>query len=251
MNIAKRITAFAVALIMLMHPVGFNAETTNGKASGVGMNIMGFTSVGFDGEPVDGSIFADAAVTVINLWQRWCGPCMIELPHFLALHEYYSSTEDEDVQVVGALYYEQSHEIADAAEYVLENGYDWRHMLICDELLAVANAAGGNGFTSIPQTLIVDRSGTVRAQIIGKVEGEELFALAAEWLEILAAEEAVILGDLDSSGSVNAADAILALRHAMGMIELAEAQIRCGDMDENGSVGVSDAVAILRLAMGL
>ena len=251
MNIVKRFAAFAVALTMLIHPISSNAETMNGKASGVGMNIMGFTSVGFDGEPVDGSIFADSAVTVINLWQRWCGPCMIELPHFFALHEYYSSTEADDVQVVGALYYEQSHEIAEAVEYVLENGYNWRHMLICDELLAVANAAGGNGFTSIPQTFIVDRSGTVRAQIVGNVEGEALLALAAEWLEIISAEEAFILGDVDSSGSVNASDAILALRHAMGIIELAEAQIRCGDMDENGSIGVSDAVAILRLAMGL
>lgn len=61
---------------------------------------------------------------------------------------------------------------------------------------------------------------------------------------------AVVPGDSDGSGSVTIADAILALRYSMGVIE----SLPCfenADMDGNGSVNISDAVAILRLAMGL
>lgn len=252
MNCIRKTISLMLALIVLASFPIVKAEKAHINGTGVGMNIMGFTSVGFDGESVDGSIFADATVTVINLWQRWCGPCMIELPHFLALHEYYFETPEADVQVWGALYYTQSYEVQDAVAYVNENGYLWNHMLICEELLSVANAASPEGLTSIPQTLIVDRSGTVRAQIVGKVDGEaELFELVAEWLEILSAEQSFEHGDIDANGSVNAADAILALRHAIGLIVLSEEQRERGDIDGNGSIGVSDAVAILRLAMGL
>ncbi|MBR3298788.1 MAG: redoxin domain-containing protein [Clostridia bacterium] len=250
--IVKRLAAFALALVLLASPLGIDAEPAPVRGSAVGMDLTGFTSVTFGGEPVDGSIFSDATVTVINLWQRWCGPCMIELPHFLALHEYYSATPAADVQVWGALYYEHSYEVQDAVNYVNENGYFWNHMLICDELLDAANAGSPEGLTSIPQTLIVDRSGIVRAQVVGKVDSEaELFELVSEWLEILSAEEGFVPGDLDGSGSVNAADAILAMRHAMGLITLTAEQIEIGDVEGNGSIGVSDAVAILRLAMEL
>ncbi len=252
MNCIKKTLSIMLALFVLASSLAVKAEKPSVKGNGVGMNIMDFTSVGFDGESVDGSIFGEATVTVINLWQRWCGPCMIELPHFLALHEYYSETPEADVQVWGALYYEHSYEVQDAVDFVNENGYRWNHMLICDELLAVANAASPEGLTSIPQTLIVDRSGTVRAQIVGKVDSEtELFELVSEWLEILSAEQSAEAGDIDANGSVNAADAILAMRHAMGLIALTAEQCERADIDENGSVGVSDAVAILRSAMGL
>ncbi|MBR5947266.1 MAG: redoxin family protein [Clostridia bacterium] len=252
MSRIKKIAAFMLALFMALSSFGVNADRLEPKGSGVGMNIMNLNSVGFDGEPVDGSIFENSTVTVINLWQRWCGPCMIELPYFLALHEYYSETPEADVQVWGALYYEQSYEVQDAVNYVEENGYNWNHMLICDELLVVANAVSPNGLTSIPQTLIVDRRGTVRAQIVGKVDSDaELIALASEWLEILSAEEGFLSGDVDGNGSVNAADAILALRCGMGLTVLDEEQAARGDVDGNGTVGVADAVAILRIAMGL
>ncbi|MBO4879351.1 MAG: dockerin type I repeat-containing protein [Clostridia bacterium] len=58
-------------------------------------------------------------------------------------------------------------------------------------------------------------------------------------------------GDIDRSGYVTVADAVLALRAAMGIIQLTEWEIPYGDMDANGSVTVSDAITILRIAMGL
>ncbi len=251
MNGIKRFFALALAFAVALISLGFRTESARAGGGGVGMDVSGLTSVGLDGEPVDGTVFQNATVTVLNLWQRWCGPCMIELPHFLALHDFYSKTDENDVQVWGALYYEHSYEIRDAIDFIQENGYFWNHMLICDELLAVANVGSPEGLTSIPQTLIVDRHGVVRAQIVGKVDSEaELFALAGEWLEILSAEEALI-GDVDGNGGVSAADAILALRHAMGLSFLDEAQLVRADTDGNGSVGVSDAVSILRMAMGL
>lgn len=58
-------------------------------------------------------------------------------------------------------------------------------------------------------------------------------------------------GDVDLNGSVQIADAVLALRNVLGLIQLTQQQLEIGDMDNSGSVNVADAVSILRRAMGL
>ncbi|MBR0156677.1 MAG: hypothetical protein IJM20_04055 [Clostridia bacterium] len=63
--------------------------------------------------------------------------------------------------------------------------------------------------------------------------------------------EEPLLGDINGDGEVTVADAILALRCAMGILELTPEQIEAGDMNESGAIEVSDAIIILRTAMGL
>ncbi|MBR5949606.1 MAG: hypothetical protein IKZ82_13330 [Clostridia bacterium] len=60
-----------------------------------------------------------------------------------------------------------------------------------------------------------------------------------------------IPGDADGNGSVTVADAILALRYAMGLLDDDALVLAASDMDGNGSVSMADAVAILRIGMGL
>ena len=255
-NNMKRSLALVFALVLLSASAfsGVTAERSapHGR-NGVGMDISDFHSVTFDGETIDGSFFSEATVTVVNLWQRWCGPCMLEMPYFLELHEHYSATPEEDVRVLGALVFEGSHEIEDAIAFTEKNGYSWTHMLICDELRAVSEAVAlENGYVPIPQTLIVDSRGIVREQLVGKVQdSDELFALAAHWLETLSAEQDMPLGDLNGDGSVGADDAIMALRCALGIIAPDAAQLACGDLNGDGGIDASDAIGILRLALGI
>lgn len=58
-------------------------------------------------------------------------------------------------------------------------------------------------------------------------------------------------GDIDDSGSVTTADAVIALRIAMGLIDASGFNAENADFDQSGSVNISDAVLSLRLAMGL
>ena len=62
---------------------------------------------------------------------------------------------------------------------------------------------------------------------------------------------ALLPGDSDNSGAVNVADALLALRYAMGLINASELNTQAADMDGNGSITVADAITILRMALGL
>lgn len=60
-----------------------------------------------------------------------------------------------------------------------------------------------------------------------------------------------LLGDVDMDGCISGIDALMALRKAMGIIELTENQCRLADVDFNGEVTVNDAVSILRHALGI
>ena len=60
-----------------------------------------------------------------------------------------------------------------------------------------------------------------------------------------------ILGDVDLDGDVDVEDAILALRYAMGLIELTDEQLIQADVDGSGPINLVDATLILRFALGL
>ncbi len=61
----------------------------------------------------------------------------------------------------------------------------------------------------------------------------------------------IIPGDVDGSGVVAVADAIMTLRVSMGIIELTPEQFAAADINGDGDIAVADAIIILRKAMGL
>ena len=252
-TVLKRLLAAFVALMLFACCPAAGLGSSERANGAVGMNIADFHSVTFDGEPVDGGIFSRSALTVINIWQRWCGPCWAEMPYFLQLNQLYSATPEEDVQVWGALYYGDSPStIPEAVEFVNENGYNWNHMLMCDEIAVAAVGGGDPASICVPQTLFVDRYGTVRAQVLRKLDSyEDLLALTEELLSTLNEEYAASAGDIDADGAVGANDALLALRYAMGLLELGTDQLLRGDVNGDGAVDPVDALLILRSAMGI
>ena len=58
------------------------------------------------------------------------------------------------------------------------------------------------------------------------------------------------LADPNNDGLVNAADALLVLRAAVGKATLTEEQIRVSDLNRDGNVNAADALIILRIAVG-
>lgn len=58
-------------------------------------------------------------------------------------------------------------------------------------------------------------------------------------------------GDVDMDGTVTVSDALLAMRKAMGIINLTSQQVELADFDGDGAVDIADALMIMRRAMGL
>ena len=59
------------------------------------------------------------------------------------------------------------------------------------------------------------------------------------------------LGDLNSDGRINTADAVLVLKEAAGIINLTTEQLKCGDCNHDNKVNTADAVLILKYAAGM
>jgi|GEM_PF-909297 len=256
----KKLLTLVLALVLFACGTSAaSAKAITGEAprSPVGMDISGFSTLDFDQNPVDGSIFQNAALTVINFWETSCGPCISEMPYFQQAHEYYSATPEADVQVYTVLYVGEGSTVPEAITLLQNYSFG---KLIMDDVLAEAFYATEifPGMLAFPETILVDSNGIVRYHHFAIYQNyNELNSEIQQWLAqvppVTPTEPPapVVDGDADGSGSVNVADALLCLRAAMGLSEFTEEQIARCDMDGSGGIAIVDALTILRVAMGL
>ena len=110
--------------------------------------------------------------------------------------------------------------------------------------------------------LTLDQAGKASLTVTALMPGTETltFALTGTTLQTsseiivpVSSENGFILGDVDGNGKIEAADARLALRQAVGLETYAagSAQFLACDADKNGKVEAADARLILRAAVGL
>lgn len=97
--------------------------------------------------------FASHTITVMNIWDRQCGPCVNEMPYFQQIHEEYG---DQGVLVVGVSTTWIGATYAQDYTYFVNNGYTYMNVKIDT---VIYNIAHNNAY--LPQTYILDSSGTV------------------------------------------------------------------------------------------
>lgn len=239
----KRIVAclLTIALVAVFAIPGAAAPELDTRNS-TGMSVLGFSSIDIvTGVTVTSDIIDDVTLTVINEWATWCSPCVNEMPHFQTVHEYYSETPEDDVQIVGSAYNTQ---LSTAASFLQSNGYTWINVMEDSVLAEVFNTED-----YIPQTIIVDRHGVVRDHVVASFSSADaLMQYIQGWYEILRAEEG-LPGDVDGDGAITANDALAIMRMAMGLMECTDTYV--ADMNGDGTVDSSDALEAMRMAMGL
>lgn len=136
-------------------PIGYEA----------GQQLADFTA-----ECLDGSTFhlADyrGKIVFLNLWATWCAPCVQELPHFNALAQ-----EKEDVAVLAI---HSRHVTDDPAGYLAGKGYTIPFATDSQDerLFKIVH-----GSATLPQTIVLNRSGEVVYNKVGSVTKEALEAL--------------------------------------------------------------------------
>lgn len=102
---------------------------------------------------------------VVNFWASWCGPCVREEPHLVAL----SKTYDGDVQFVGVNVKDSR---ANGQAFVHRFGVPYPSWF--DSSASIAGQFGGIGPAALPTTLVLDKEHRVAARLFGAVDGVTL-----------------------------------------------------------------------------
>jgi cytochrome c biogenesis protein CcmG/thiol:disulfide interchange protein DsbE len=111
------------------------------------------------------------SVVVVNVWAEWCGPCLEEMPALQRLHERY---RDRGVAFLGINYRNDEDK---ARDFVKVTGVTYPS--IVDPAGAFADDLG---FVGLPDTYVVDRSGTIRYAVFGRTSETELAGLIEDLL---------------------------------------------------------------------
>ena len=99
-------------------------------------------------------------VVLVNLWATWCGPCRMETPELVKLHQEYQS---RGVEMIGLSTEDPDASAESVAEFVKE--YDVKyHIGWATREVAIALMQGR---TNIPQSFIIARDGRIVKRFIG------------------------------------------------------------------------------------
>lgn len=121
-----------------------------GEAAG---DFSSFSTVDMDGNIVTQDIFAQADLTVLNVWGTFCGPCIREMPELAA----WDAELPEDVQIVGLVidvYSDSDSTFGTAQKIISKSGVAYTNILMSESLQMPTS-----GITGVPTTLFFDRNG--------------------------------------------------------------------------------------------
>lgn len=116
--------------------------------------------------------FADfkGRVAVVNLWATWCAPCKIEMPTLVALAEHYRGRDDFAVVTVSM---DVDKAVPEARAFIADHP---PLAYYADPKFQLPFEFPGKG--AMPQTILLDRRGNVRAVLTGEADWASVEAKA-------------------------------------------------------------------------
>lgn len=117
-----------------------------------------FSGKDFDGNAVDGSLFSNNAVTVINFWFNGCKPCVAELSKLNELNDTLQSMGGEVIGINTETFDGNETAIKEAANILKSQGAKYRNFSIDSDSDAGKYASNIMAF---PTTILVDRNGNI------------------------------------------------------------------------------------------
>jgi thiol-disulfide isomerase/thioredoxin len=158
-----------LALVLTVCFVGTACSSGSGDPSFVRMSgpmpsISGTTLAGKAFGPADYA----GKVVVVNFWNQDCPPCRQEQP---VLEAGYQKLSGQGVIVIGLVYVGGNwpNDLLAARAFLASNGATYPNLLDADSKLSRAFRIVG-----IPTTVVADRAGQLRFQILGKVRPGQL-----------------------------------------------------------------------------
>ena len=130
-----------------------------------------FSGQDYDGNTVDGSLFSNNAVTVVNFWFTGCKPCVAELSKLNELNDASKSMGGEVVGINTETFDANKDAIKEAASILESQGAKYRNLSIDSD-----SAAGkyASNIMAFPTTILVDRNGNIVGEpMLGGIDNQD------------------------------------------------------------------------------
>ena len=148
-----------------------------------------FSGQDYDGNTVDGSLFSNNAVTVVNFWFTGCKPCVAELSKLNELNDAIKSMGGEVVGINTETFDANKDAIKEAASILESQGAKYRNLSIDSD-----SAAGkyASNIMAFPTTILVDRNGNIVGEpMLGGIDNQDNYdALMKQIQSVIDADSA-------------------------------------------------------------
>ena len=147
-----------------------------------------FEGTDLDGNPVDSSLFAQNAFTVVNFWFNGCKPCVEELDDLNALNQQVKEQGGEVIGINTETLDGNPQGIETAKQLLAATGASYRNIYFDSGSKAGSFALGIMAF---PTTYVFDRSGKVVGEpLLGGIDKEENLAALQKNIDAALAKDA-------------------------------------------------------------
>lgn len=133
--------------------------------------LFAATLSGTDDKPVTMEAYRGKPL-IVNFWARWCGPCKVEIPELIKVHDKYRK---KGLMVIGIGLEDKAESVRD---FMKAYEMNYPVLLAKDKGIELMQALG-NSKAGLPFTVVVNRKGEIVTSKLGLMKAEDIAAAAA------------------------------------------------------------------------